>query len=197
VRTEADLEGAPAPADFAAAVQRAQSLAKLYGDRAIVRTGADASESAARELLEQSDVLDIAAPLEIDKAAPLLSSVLLAGSGDRTNDGRWEAREWFGETAAARVLVLADGAALDRPDAGMVMDALAWSAAAAGVPTIIAARAASSGFSPEALERALHEHLAHGEPPADAWSAAVAAMRVDRSTPPSAWASLRLLGAAR
>ena len=120
--------------DSAATTAAAQKIAGAYGDRATVRTGADASESAVRAALETVDVAEIAAPFHVSGASPLFSSVLLAGAGEQAeSDGRWEAREWFGIDGRARVLVIPDASGFGAPGVGDAMDVLAWVAASAGV----------------------------------------------------------------
>ena len=101
--------------DAEASLAAAAEIAKVYGDAAIVKTAADASEAAVRALLETSDVVHLLAPLQMSGPTPLFSSLLLAGAtaegGSRTaaaatspdNDGRWEARDWFNLNGRARV----------------------------------------------------------------------------------------------
>lgn len=111
---------------------------------------------------------------------------------DTNNDGRWEAREWFGATARAKVVIAPDGSSFGA-GAGPAMDALAWAAAAAGIPSLVLGRWPADGFTSEALLTAFDEQLAKGASPVDAWAAAVTATRKD-ATGPAAWAGLRLIG---
>jgi len=108
------------------------------------------------------------------------------------NDGRWEAREWFGATARAKVVIAPDGSSFGA-GAGPAMDALAWAVAAAGIPSLVLGRWPADGFTSDALLTAFDEQLAKGASPVDAWAAAVTATRKDAKGP-AAWAGLRLIG---
>jgi hypothetical protein len=177
-----------------AARAAAQAAAAAYGEGVAVRAGADASESAARALLTASDVLHIQAPLQVSGATPLLSSVILAASADTpAEDGRLEARDWFGIEGRARVVVLPDGSAFGVAGVGNAMDPIAWAAASAGVSSIVVGRWPGDGFAADALAAAFHAKLAKGLQPADAWRAATSDAR-HTSAAPSAWAGLRLIG---
>jgi tetratricopeptide (TPR) repeat protein len=172
----------------------AQADASGYGDAATLKTGADASEASARTLIAASDVLHVQAPLHVSGAAPLLSSIVLAATGDAPQeDGRFEARDWFGLEGRARVAVLPDGTAFGAAGVGTAMDVLAWAAAASGVTTLVVGRWPADGFAADALAAAFHAKLASGVPAVDAWKAAVTAAR-ETTAAPSAWAGLRLIG---
>ncbi len=180
--------------DAATARARAQADALPYGDAATVKTGSDATKASMRALLGAADVLQIAAPVHISGPAPLFSSILLAGSASAPPDDlRWEAREWFAVEGRTRVLVMDDASAFGAAGVGSAMDTLAWSAAAAGISTLVIARWPPDAFAPDALETAFHGELAKGRSTADAWRTAVTAAR-DKSIAPSAWAGLRLIG---
>lgn len=187
--------------DAAASLAMATALAKSYGDSAGLRTGDDATEAGTRALLEMVDVLHVAAPLQMAGATPLFSSVILGGSPDASsgpeNDGRWEAREWFRLTARARVLVLPDASSFGAAGAGGSMDAFAWAAAAAGVPSLIVGRWPAEGFAQDALLAAFHANMAKGLAPGEAWRRATAAAREKTGAAPSGWSGLRLIGGAR
>ena len=186
--------------DPAASLAAATALAKTYGDAAVVRSGADATEAGARTLLETVDVLQLAAPLQMAGATPLFSSVILGGSGDGggpENDGRWEVREWFRVQGRARLLVLPDAASFGAAGIGGSMDALAWAAVAAGVPALIVGRWPAEGFAQEALLAAFHAHMAKGLTPGEAWRLATAAARAKDGTAPSEWSGLRFIGTER
>ena len=180
--------------DAATAQARAQADALAYGDAATVKTGGDATKASMRALLGAADVLQIEAPVHVSGPAPLFSSILLAGAASAPPDDlRWEAREWFAVDGRTRVLVMDDASTFGAAGVGGAMDTLAWSAAAAGISTLVIARWPPDAFAPDALEAAFHGELAKGRSTADAWRAAVAAAR-DKSTAPSAWAGLRLIG---
>ncbi|HYT73812.1 MAG TPA: CHAT domain-containing protein, partial [Vicinamibacterales bacterium] len=180
--------------DSAAVLAAAQDIAARYADKASVRTAADASEAAVRSALASADVAHIAAPFHVSGAAPLFSSVLLAGTVDQPeNDGRWEAREWFGTDGRARVMIIPDGAAFGAAGIGSAMDVLAWAAASGGVSSLVLGRWPSDAFSVEPLTRALHAQLATGASSMDAWTTAVGVVR-EKARAPAAWAGLRLIG---
>lgn len=182
------------PQDVERSRAAAQAAAGAYGEGVAVRAGADASEAEARALLGASDVVHVQAPLLVGGTTPLLSSVILAASGDAAaGDGRLEARDWFGLAARARVVVLPDGSAFGVAGVGNAMDPIAWAATAAGVSTLVLGRWPADGFTDDALAAAFHAKLAAGMPAADAWGAAVADAR-QKSAAPSAWAGLRLIG---
>jgi tetratricopeptide (TPR) repeat protein len=183
--------------DAATSLTAAQAAASPYGEAAIVRSAAEASESAVRTLSASADVLHVQAPLQVSATTPLLSSILLASTGAApTEDGRFEVREWFTVAARARVIVLADGATFGAAGVGGAMDAMAWAGAAAGASTLLFARWPADAFRTDALAAAFHAKIAAGSSPLEAWRAAVMAARVapEGPPPPSAWAGLRLVG---
>jgi tetratricopeptide (TPR) repeat protein len=180
--------------DADAARAAAHAAAAAYGEGVAVRAGADASESAARALLTASDVVHVQAPLQVSGATPLLSSVILAATADTpAEDGRFEARDWFGIDGRARVVVVPDGAAFGVAGVGNAMDPIAWAAASAGISSMVVGRWPADGFAADALAAAFHAKLAAGLQPADAWRAATSDAR-QKSAAPSAWAGLRLIG---
>ena len=191
--------------DSAGALAGAQAVASTYGDAATLRSAADASETAARTLAAGADVLHVQAPLQVSGATPLLSSILLATTGDTpAEDGRFEVREWFTVAARARVIVLPDGSAFGAAGVGNAMDAIAWAAAAAGASTLLLGRWPADTFTTDAVAAAFHAKVAAGASPFDAWRAAVTAARDNvalhdsgRAAPPAVWAGLRLVGEAR
>jgi CHAT domain-containing protein len=93
--------------------------------------------------------------------------------------------------------VLSDGSSFGAPGAAAAMDAFAWAAAAAGVPTLLVGRWPSDGFAAEELLGAFHRAAASGRPPADAWATATATIRTKNGNAPSVWTGLRLIGAGR
>lgn len=185
--------------DPSASLAAATALAKTYGDTAVVRSGVDATEAGTRTLLETVDVLHLAAPLQMAGATPLFSSVILGGSADGVdgpeNDGRWEIREWFKVAGRARVVILPDASSFGAAGIGGSMDALAWAAAAAGVPALIVGRWPADAFAPDALLTAFHAHMAKGLSPADAWRLATTTAREQPGSAPKGWTGLRLIGA--
>jgi tetratricopeptide (TPR) repeat protein len=177
-------------------VESARRAASAYGASATISSGAEATEASARALLASVDVLQIGAPLQINAASPLFSSVILAGAGDSAStDGRWELREWFSLTSHARTIVIADGAPF-AASGGMTMDAFAWAAAAAGASTIAVGRWPSGGNPSDGLLVAWHERMAKSQPPGDALRAAQTFMRTQNGAPGS-WALIALIGSSK
>ncbi len=182
------------PPDPAVAIAAAQAVTASYGEQATVQTATDASEVAVRALFGTADVLHLQVPLLVSSAAPMLSSILLASTGDSpAEDGRLETREWFGKTGRTRVIVLPDGSAFGVAGVGNAMDALAWSATAAGASTLVLGRWPADGFAADALAAMFHAKLAAGATPLDAWRAAVTTLR-EQIPAPSGWAGLRVIG---
>jgi hypothetical protein len=184
------------PPDPAVAIAAAQTVTASYGQQATMQTTADASEATVRRLLGAADVLHLQVPLLVSSTAPLLSSILLASTGDSpAEDGRLETREWFAMTGRTRVIVLPDGSAFGVAGVGNAMDALAWAATAAGASTLVLGRWPADGFVADPLAAMFHAKLAAGATPLDAWRTAVAALR-EQVPAPAGWAGLRLIGGA-
>jgi tetratricopeptide (TPR) repeat protein len=181
--------------DAAASLAAAGEIARYYGDAAIVRTAADATEGAVRILLETCDIVHLLAPLQMSGPTPLFSSLLLAGGADAPdNDGRWEAREWFNLKGRARLMVIPDASTFGAAGVGGAMDVLAWAAAAANVSSLVIARWPRDAFTPDAFLAAFHAQLAKGVSVGDAWRAASVTVREKSERAPAGWAGLRLLG---
>jgi len=180
--------------DPEAARAAAQAAAAAYGEGVTIRAGADASETAARELFAASDVLHVQAPLQANGATPLLSAVILAAAGDATADnGRFEVRDWFTLDGRTRVVLLPDGSTFGAAGVGNAMDPIAWAAASAGVSVLMIGRWPADAFASDVLAAAFHAKLAAGTPPADAWRAVTSGAR-EKSAAPAAWAGLRFIG---
>jgi hypothetical protein len=92
-------------------------------------------------------------------------------------------------------MVLPDASSFGAAGIGGSMDAFAWAAAAAGVPTLIVGRWPAEAFAPDTLLTAFHTHIAKGLPPADAWRLATTAAREQHGGAPKGWTGLRLIGA--
>jgi CHAT domain-containing protein len=184
--------------DVQAALRVVTEAALTYRDSPAIRSHDEASESAARAALDSADILHFAGPVQVSGVTPLLSLVALAGTGETADrDGRWEVREWFSGNSHARVMVLSDGGSFGAPGAAAAMDAFAWAAAAAGIPTLLVGRWPSDGFATEDLLTAFHRGAATGRTPADAWTTATATIRTKNGNTPSAWTGLRLIGSGR
>ena len=181
--------------DAGISLAAAAEVAKVYGEAATLKTGADATEAAVRALLETSDIVHVLAPLQMSGPTPLFSSLLLGGGADTPdNDGRWEAREWFNLDGRARVMVIPDASTFGAAGVGGAMDAFAWAAAAAKVSSLVIGRWPGDGFAPDAFLSALHAQLAKGVPVGEAWRAATVSAREKAGAAPAGWAGLRLLG---
>lgn len=184
------------PPDETATLRATTEDARPYGDAAVVKTGADATEAALRTALNTADVLHLAAPFQASGASPLFSMLVLGGAGEQLdNDGRWEVREWFRGTSHANVAVVADGSSFGTAGVAGAMDTIAWASASLGVPLLVVGRWPSDGFSNEAVLAAFHAALAKGTRPSAAWVSAVDAVRA-KNAAPAAWAGTRLIGAA-
>jgi tetratricopeptide (TPR) repeat protein len=180
--------------DPAASLDAARAAAAPYGESITVQSGADASEVTIRTLLTSADVIHVQAPVQVSRATPLLSSLLLAATGDAAaEDGRFEVREWFGISGRARVFVLPDGSAFGAAGVGNALDPIAWAASAAGISTLVVGRWPADAFANDVAVAAFHAKLANGSATVDAWRAAIGAAR-EKNAAPSGWAGLRLIG---
>lgn len=181
--------------DAAVSLASAAEIAKAYGEAATVKTAADATEAATRRLLETSDVVHLAAPLQMSGPTPLFSSLLLGGVADTPdNDGRWEARDWFNLNGRARVMVAPDPSTMGAAGIDGAMDTVAWAAAAANVSSLVIGRWPADGFSRDLFLAAFHAQLAKGVAVEDAWRAATVSAREKSGAAPAGWAGLRLIG---
>ena len=183
--------------DMDVGVEAAKTLASLYGESRKVISGADATKAAAQSLLDSADVLLIAAPVQMNSANPLFSSVLLAPGSAGDDTGRWTLREWFSTPGHARILSLPDGSAFGGKRLGAAMDALAWAAAAEGVSTLVIGRWPATAFENDTVATSFHESLTKSSSPLDALRAAIAAARAKGKDAPSQWDGLRLVGDGR
>ncbi|HEY7058992.1 MAG TPA: CHAT domain-containing protein, partial [Vicinamibacterales bacterium] len=183
------------PPDPASSIGSSQRLAALYGEGSKVVVGGDSTKPAVRALLASADVLDLAAPLQMNGVNPLFTVVLLAPDTSSDDSGRWEVREWFAEHARARVLSVPDGTTSGGARAGAALDAMAWASAAAGVSTIAIGRWPSNGYAIDAVLSSFHEALAKSTRPADALRRAISSAKANKDDEsPGAWAGLRLIG---
>jgi CHAT domain-containing protein len=135
------------------------ALRDFYGSRVTIRTGAVASETALKEQIDRFDVIHVATHGLVDRAAPLYSALLLAGSDDE--DGLLEAREIVTMPIHASLVVLsacdtADG----RVDGGEGVIGLSWAVLAAGAPRTIATHWRVSSAAAARLMIAFHRKLA-------------------------------------
>jgi CHAT domain-containing protein len=95
---------APQPGRLPGTQAEVASLRDLYGDRATILLGADASEVRFRELAADYDIAHLATFGILNKQNPMFSFVALRdGSG---HDGRLEVHEIFGLRLRARLIVL-------------------------------------------------------------------------------------------
>ena len=185
------------PPDAAQGPDVSRTLASLYAAESKVIVGADATKAAARDLMNAADVLHVAAPVQINAANPLFSSVLVSPGSASNDTGRWALREWFGNPGRTQVLSLPDGSGFGGTRVSAAMDALAWAAAAHGISTLAIGRWPADGFAIDSVLTRVHEELANSTPPAEALRAAIASARGTNGDAPSAWGGLRLIGAFR
>jgi hypothetical protein len=160
-------------------------------DRALVLTGADATEALVRERLRFADLIEIAAPFRINAASPLFSPLLLAP--DPGNDGTLEPREIMNLPLEGRLAILSDGGAMSMRDAADEVAAVAWAWRAAGVPMVILPRWQSEPAIAQEILAALHQRLRAHDRPESALQAIQARLR-ERGLPPAAWAGWLLIG---
>ncbi|HYC90415.1 MAG TPA: CHAT domain-containing protein [Thermoanaerobaculia bacterium] len=134
------------------------ALRDFYGKRATIRTGPVASETALKEEAGQFDVIHFATHGLVDRASPLYSALLLAGSDDE--DGLLEAREIVGMPLRASLVVLsACDTARGRIDGGEGVVGLSWAVLAAGAPRTIATHWRVSSAATARLMIAFHRKL--------------------------------------
>lgn len=194
--------------DADAGVAAAKTLASLYGETSKVVSGADATKAAAQSFMDTVDVLRITAPVQMNGANPLFSSVLLAPGTAGDDTGRWALREWFagrGERGTrgqrgqrgTRILCFPDGSAFGGERPGAAMDALAWAAAAEGVSTLAVGRWPAAAFENDTMAASFHLSLSKSSSPVEALRAAMAAARAKNGDAPSQWDGLRLVGDGR
>lgn len=175
----------------------AQQIAALFAgsDAAVVQTGVSATERALRESLTAASLLHVAAPFRINGASPLFSFVLLAPSGEGTDDGALEARELMNLTLDARVVAFSDGAAASMRNGAAASPILQWAWLAAGVPSLVLPRWAADDATNTSLLADLYARLKSGESPAQAMKAAIAAVRRNEATAaPFYWANWMVVG---
>jgi hypothetical protein len=140
-------------------------------------------------------MLELGARLQLSGAAPFFSCVLLSpAAAERTDDGRWELREWFNGRGRGAVMVLPDAGGAGRGGLDAAMMALDWASAGAGTSAVFVARTPESVFDPASVLRAIHESRAAGIPLELAYRAAVVSVHHSAVSPPSAWAALRVIG---
>ena len=172
-----------------------QEQARAYGEEAHVVTRADATQAAALASLERASMLELGARLQLSGAAPLFSCVLLSpAAAERTDDGRWELREWLNGTGRGAVMVLPDAGGAGGGGLDAAMMALDWASASAGTSAVFVARTPESVFDPAPVLRAIHASRAAGIPLELAYRAAVSSVHQAAASGPSGWAALRVIG---
>jgi len=174
------------------------AVRRLYGDRAKVLIGAEATERAFRTLAPSYDIVHLATFGVLNKHNPLFSFVELGSGGGE--DGRLEAHEVFGLELKARLLVLsacqtgvAAGSLADVPPGddwvGLVRTFLF-----AGASNVVATLWPVEDISTAALMEQFHRRLGAQRSPGEALADAQrAAARDPRTAHPFYWAGFALV----
>jgi CHAT domain-containing protein/Tfp pilus assembly protein PilF len=175
------------------------AIRRIYGRRATVRIGDDASERTLRAALPRTGILHLATFGVLNKHNPLFSFVELAPEpGD---DGRLEVHEVFGLDLSGQLVVLSacqtalgSGAAADVP-AGDDWVGLVQAFLHAGAGSVLASLWPVDDRATAQLMERFHSGLASGQSEAAALAAAQrAALRQSRTAHPFYWAGFALSG---
>jgi CHAT domain-containing protein/tetratricopeptide (TPR) repeat protein len=141
------------------AAREVHALRALYGRRASVRTGPEATESTLKRDAGQFDVVHLATHGLVDDRWPMYSALLLAGS--ENEDGLLEAREILSLPLHAELVVLSACDTARGPIlGGEGMVGLSWAVLAAGSPRAIATQWSVGSASAARLMIAFHRRLA-------------------------------------
>jgi CHAT domain-containing protein len=141
------------------AAREVQALRALYGQRASVRTGPEATESTLKREAGHFDIVHLATHGLVDHRWPMYSALLLAGS--ENEDGLLEAREILSLPLHAELVVLSACDTARGPIVGGEgMVGLSWAVLAAGSPRAIATQWSVGSASAARLMIAFHRRLA-------------------------------------
>lgn len=174
------------------------ALRRLYGERATVLIGAEATERAFRTLAPKHDVVHLATFGVLNKHNPLFSFVELRGGGGE--DGRLETHEVFGLELTANLVVLSacqtgvsSGTVADVPPGddwvGLVRTFL-FAGASNVVATLWPVEDQSTAVLMEAFYRRLETRVSPGEALVEAQRALA---RATRTSHPFYWAGFTLV----
>jgi CHAT domain-containing protein len=204
-----DRRATPGPESILALAPRVRTLpgsgaevaaiARIYGSRARVLAGADASERALRETAGRAGIVHLATYGVLNKHNPLFSFVELAPEG--ADDGRLEVHEVFGLHLTARLVVLsacqtalASGALMDVPP-GDDWVGLVRAFLFAGASSVLATLWPVQDVATATLMERFYSNLAAGSPEAEAIARAQRSMlRNPETAHPFYWAGFALVG---
>lgn len=175
------------------------AVARLFGDRARVVTGAGATERALRESAETAGILHLATYGVLNKHNPLFSFVDLAAEG--ADDGRLEVHEVLGLSIRARLVVLsacqtalASGAMIDVPP-GDDWVGLVRAFLTAGASRVLATLWPVEDAATATLMERFYTHLAAGRSASEALALAQRdLLRNPRTSLPFYWAGFSMVG---
>jgi len=189
---------APRTAALPGSQAEVAAIGRIYGDRARVLIGAEATESAFRALAPGQGVIHLATYGVLNKYNPLFSYVELGAGGGE--DGRLEVHEAFGLTLRTRLLVLSAcqtgvgaGTLADVPPGddwvGLVQGFLY-----AGASNVLATLWPVADVATARLMERFYRELAAGQPEAEALALAQrAALRNPSTAHPFFWAGFTLV----
>jgi CHAT domain-containing protein/Flp pilus assembly protein TadD len=177
------------------------AIERIYGRRAMVRTGAKASESTLRADLARAGTLHLATFGVLNKHNPLFSFVELAPAGH--DDGRLEVNEVFGLGLSGQLVVLsacqtalASGAIADVPP-GDDWVGLVEAFLQAGASSVLASLWPVEDRATATLMAEFHKRLAAGRPVVAAIAEAQRTLLQDsRTARPFYWAGFVINGSA-
>ncbi|MDE3195008.1 MAG: CHAT domain-containing protein, partial [Acidobacteriota bacterium] len=174
--------------------EQISEIGALYGggSRVSLRVGADATETAFKQMAPSARVIQIAAHGEVDGRNALHSRVILASSGaaERREDGWVEAWEIMRMNLNADLAVLsACETGRGQAAGGEGLLGLEWALFVSGVRTAIVSQWRVESESTAGLMVGLHRRLRDGEAPAQALRGSVLAlMKNPRYRHPMYWA---------
>jgi len=184
------------------AKEEVRDIARVWGPRSAVYTGAQAREAVAKREMTRSRIVHFAAHGLFDDANPMFSQIVLATERDSEEDGTLQAWEMMRLDLDADLVVLsACETARGHIGAGEGLIGMSWALFASGCPSTVAAQWNVSSRSTAGLMVAFHRQLAHrnGGPfgKAEALRAAqLSLLRDPRTAHPFHWASFVLIGSA-
>ena len=181
-----------------ASANEVQAIARIYGARATVRTGAAASKEAFRSAVRTAGTLHLATFGVLNSHNPLYSFVELA-PGEKDN-GRLEVNEVFGLGLSGQLVVLSacqtalsSGGIADVPPGddwvGMVQGFLQG-----GASNVVASLWPVDDRATARLMEQFHQRLAAGVPVGDALAGAQRALIKGKTFNPSDWAAFVVNG---
>ncbi|MGH9822654.1 MAG: CHAT domain-containing tetratricopeptide repeat protein, partial [Blastocatellia bacterium] len=173
-----------------------RELAGIYGEHAVVYTGAQATEERFKAEAPNFRILHIASHSFVDNVNPMYSQILLARVPDGGEDGLLEAWEIMRLRLHADLVVLSScDSARGRVRRGEGMVGLAWAFFAAGCPSMVASHWSVEDESTARLMVQFHLKLRNGLSTAEALRQAQLDMLKDkRYAHPFYWAGFALIG---